>query len=72
MKFRSDTKDGDEDKESNFYVLYNTKSPALLVENLFMDNRFEAEFLLSESGQEQIAECLLQSIKKAEYLNIMQ
>jgi N-acetylmuramoyl-L-alanine amidase len=66
MKFRSDTIDGDEDKESNFYVLYRTKSPALLVENLFIDNRFEAEFLLSESGQEQIAECLLQSIKKVE------
>ena len=66
MKFRSDTLDGDEDKESNFYVLHRTKSPALLVENLFIDNRFEAEFLLSESGQEQIAECLLQSIKKVE------
>jgi N-acetylmuramoyl-L-alanine amidase len=71
MKFRKDTIDGDEDKESNFYVLYYTNCPALLVENLFMDNRLEAEFLLSEHGQEQIAECLLQSIKKVEYLNLM-
>src|SRR6478735_5117424 len=44
---RKDLADGDEDKEAKFYVLVNTFMPAILVENLFFDNRSEAEFLMS-------------------------
>lgn len=63
FKFRKDLKDGDDDKEAEFYVLRKTDCPALLVENLFFDNRQEAEFLLSEVGQNRFAECLFECIE---------
>jgi N-acetylmuramoyl-L-alanine amidase len=66
FKLRADYSDADADKEADFYVLRKTDCPAVLVENLFFDNRKEAEFLLSESGQEAIAECLFQAIKECE------
>lgn len=66
--FRADQADGDADKEEDFYVLRKTDCPALLVENLFFDNRTEAEYLASEAGQEAIAECLYQSIKIVEQI----
>lgn len=62
MKMRLDYSDGDADKEANFYVLRKTDCPAVLVENLFFDNRKEAEFLISVEGQQKIAECLLDGI----------
>ena len=62
FKFRKDTSDGDQDKEENFYVLRKTICPAILTENLFFDNRNEAEFLLSADGQNQIALTLLNAI----------
>ena len=66
FKFRVDRCDGDADKEEDFYVLKNTHCPALLVENLFFDNRREAEFLLSDTGQHQIAKTLFKSIQEIE------
>jgi N-acetylmuramoyl-L-alanine amidase len=45
VRFRKDTSDGDSDKESNFYVLRNTKCPAVLLECGFFDNRFDYELL---------------------------
>lgn len=68
FKFRAEQVDGDADKEADFYVLRKTDCPALLVENLFFDNRKEAEFLLSAEGQEAFAECLFQAIVKVETL----
>lgn len=49
-KIRKDTNDGDSDKESNFYVLKNTKCPAVLTENFFQDSKEDVEFLLSDEG----------------------
>jgi N-acetylmuramoyl-L-alanine amidase len=66
FKFRKDFSDGDADKEEDFYVLRATRCPALLVENLFFDNRREAEFLLSEEGRRRIASALLKSILENE------
>lgn len=66
MRFRSDLSDGDDDKESQFFVLRKTSGPAVLVENLFFDNRKEAEFLLSEQGQRQIASALCSAIMRME------
>jgi N-acetylmuramoyl-L-alanine amidase len=43
--------DGDSDKESNFYVLRNTKCPAVLTENFFQDTKKDVEFLLSDVGR---------------------
>lgn len=62
FKFRSDLSDGDHDKEARFYMLTETNCPAVLVENLFFDNRKEAEFLLSSDGQFRIALSLIKSI----------
>ncbi len=66
--FRADKADGDADKEADFYVLRKTDCPALLVENLFFDNRHEAEFLLSQSGQQMIATCIVECIVNCEKL----
>ena len=63
---RSDRVDGDYDKEADFYVLRKTDCPALLVENLFFDNREEAEYLISELGQKEIARCLFDAIVEVE------
>ena len=66
FKSREDHADGDADKEEDFYVLRKTDCPALLVENLFFDNRREAEFLLSDAGQTQIATTLFEAILETE------
>ena len=68
VPFRKDVADGDADKEADFYVLRKSDCPALLVENLFFDNRKEAEYLLSETGQREIAMCIVQSIMACETL----
>jgi N-acetylmuramoyl-L-alanine amidase len=64
--FRPGLGDGDLDKEEKFYVLVNTKCPALLVENLFFDERTQADFLISEVGQMAIANVIYSAIKKCE------
>lgn len=51
VPYRTDTSDGDDDMESNFYVLKNTKCPAVLTENLFQDNESDVAFLTSPLGQ---------------------
>ncbi|NOT76428.1 MAG: N-acetylmuramoyl-L-alanine amidase [Cyclobacteriaceae bacterium] len=67
FKFRQDRTDGDADKEEDFYVLRKTNCPAILIENLFFDNRREAEFLLSDAGRAKIAEILFLSISYTEH-----
>lgn len=49
LPFRSDMADGDLDKESKFTVLTGTHFPAVLIENLFQDNRQDVDLLLSKS-----------------------
>jgi len=66
FKFRIDVVDGDDDKEANFTMIVAPQCPAILFENLFFDNRIEAEFLLSEIGQERIAQAMFNSILKIE------
>ena len=39
---------------ANFYILKNTHCPAILIENGFMDNKEEVDFLLSKNGVERI------------------
>lgn len=36
---------------AGYYILRNTKCPAILTENFFMDNKQEVDFLLSEEGR---------------------
>ena len=47
---RADWSDGDPDKEANYFVLTKTKCPAVLIENLFMDNKDDLNILMSETG----------------------
>lgn len=63
---RVDRADGDPDKESNFYILRKTPCPAILTENLFMDNKEECKFLLSKEGVAQIAAIHAQAMAKYE------
>ena len=63
MPFRSDTLDGDSDKEANFYVLKNTDCPAVLTENFFMDTLHpDCEILMSEEGRDKIANAHVRAI----------
>lgn len=50
IKLRTDRTDGDKDYEANFTVIYKTNCPAVLTENLFMDNKSDLEILKSEDG----------------------
>lgn len=52
--FRTDYTDGDPDQEANFYVLAHTMCPAVLTENLFMDNTLDVQYLESEKGKQAI------------------
>lgn len=61
-KIRTDTTDGDRDKEKNFTILYKTKCPAVLTENLFQDNKEDVEFLLSEEGKQAIVNLHVEGI----------
>lgn len=64
MTLRKDCKDGDPDYEENFTVIYKTKCPAILTENLFMDNKTDVAFLMSEEGREAIARIHINAIKR--------
>lgn len=61
---RSDPLDGDRDKEAKFYVLENTKCPAVLVEVAFMDNDTDYRKLWSEAFLEHIVNALFRAIKR--------
>lgn len=54
QKIRTDKQDNDKDWEENFYVLKNTKCPAVLTENFFMDNKEDVDYLTSEIGKQAI------------------
>ena len=62
-KFRSDTADGDADKEEAFYVLKNINHPAVLIENFFMTNKEDYNILLSNEGQDKIAKAVFEAVK---------
>ncbi len=65
-KMRMDTRDGDADKESNFWVLRKVVMPSILSENFFMTNREESRLLLSDEGRDRIAKIHFQMIKEVE------
>lgn len=64
MTLRKDMTDGDPDYEENFTVIYKTKCPALLTENLFMDNKEDMNFLRSAEGRKAIAKIHVNAIKR--------
>jgi len=67
ITMRPDYSDGDVDKEANFYVIDNTKMPAILTENFFMDNEEECKrYLLTKEGRDKIALAHYNAIKHIE------
>ena len=62
--YRTDTTDGDKDLEENYYVIRKTKCPAVLTENLFMDNVEDVAFLNSEEGKKAIVDLHVNGIIK--------
>lgn len=48
----------------DFWVVRKTAMPAVLTENLFMDNKENVEFLLSEEGKKTIIDLHVEGIKK--------
>ena len=62
MVFRSDISDGDQDKESNFYVLRWTDAPAVLVEMGFITNPTEEELLASADYQARVARAIAEGL----------
>ena len=67
---RTDTTDGDSDKEARFQILTGTRCPAALTENLFQDNRKETEWLLSEEGMAAITALHVEGITN--YINSLE
>lgn len=63
-RIRADYSDGDPDKENAFYILMHTKAPAILTESFFMDTEKDCRFLMSENGQQRIANMHVAAIKQ--------
>ncbi len=65
-KLRADYSDRDLDKEASFKVLKETRMPAVLTENFFMDNEEECqEILMTKQGRDLIAEFHVNAILRA-------
>lgn len=60
---RGDMSDGDHDNEAKFYMLTKTRGPAVLGEMLFFVNIQDARYLMSEHGQDVIAQGYFDGIK---------
>lgn len=63
-RLRCDYTDNDPDKEEDFYILYNSKCPAVLTENLFYDEYDQCQFMLSNYGREIIANLHVMAIEE--------
>lgn len=63
-KMRPDYSDGDADKEARFYMLTHSKCPAVLTENLFMDNKKDVKYLQTLVGKATIAKIHVNGIKR--------
>lgn len=62
MKIRRDLSDGDSDKEANFYIIRNTKCPAVLTENFFYDNKEDLKYMTSDLGHYEVLKTHVQGI----------
>lgn len=64
LQHRHDRTDGDRDKEKNFYVIRNTRCPAILIEWLFMDNPEDLAKLWDHTWLENFSETMVNTIEK--------
>ena len=60
---RKDKSDGDPDYESDFYILKNTICPAVLIENFFMTNKEDYDYLISPLSIYDCAEVVVRGLK---------
>jgi N-acetylmuramoyl-L-alanine amidase len=61
---RKDISDGDVDYEENFTILHKSQCPAVLVENFFMDNKDDYEYLCSPNSIYECSEVIVKGIIK--------
>ena len=62
-------RDGDDDWEENFYILWHSLCPSVLTESFFMDSRTEFEYLQSRAGKQALVDTHIEGI--IEYANII-
>ena len=62
VPLRSDMADGDHDLEERLYVLTKTRCPAVLIENMFQDNRDDIEYLTSDIGFHELSRTYVEGI----------
>lgn len=68
IQIRKDMSDGDEDWESNFYIIYKSSMPAVLTENFFQDNKLDVAYLESDEGKKDVVNIHVKGIQK--YLEV--
>lgn len=51
-------------KTSSFFVIKNTAMPSILIETGFMDNPVDLEIIISDEGQEQLAEAIAEAVSE--------
>ena len=64
IQIRKDMSDGDEDWESNFYIIYKSSMPAVLTENFFQDNKLDVKYLESDEGKHDVVDIHVKGILK--------
>ena len=69
VKLRTDNRDGDPDKEENFYIIKYTLSPAFLSENGFFTNEEECKKMLTSEWQQTVADVHIKTFE--EYANLI-
>ena len=52
-------RDGDPDWEENFYILRHSLCPAVLVEQFFMDNKKDLDYLISDEGKRNLIDVIV-------------
>lgn len=62
--YRTDTTDGDQDKEAGFYVLKHTRAPAVLIEMEFISNREGRAFLSNKFTQSKLVDAIIISLER--------
>lgn len=61
-KLRTDFSDGDADYEENFYILKNTKCPAVLTENFFQDCKSDVAWLITDEAKQALTSIHVEGI----------
>lgn len=59
---RGDFEDGNPDRDSSFAIIRDTACPAVITENLFMNNEKDCKFLMSPEGEKSIIDLHIKSI----------